>query len=177
MQSSGALRRLLALASSRFAAAFLGTVAALPVAVAQTDVISAPTESAAALGIPEATPSSPPPAEVKAASEAAARRAALKEFLEDAKVFQSEAREFQEDTRRTIRRKLDEKKAEISKYYNAQIRTSEEYERSERMNAVALFERFVQNYPSDEKYTPDAMTRLAELYYEQTKDEAERRLA
>jgi TolA-binding protein len=115
--------------------------------------------------------------DTKAAAEAALRRAVLQEFLEDAKIFQSEAREFQEDTRRTIRRKLDEKKAEISKYYNNQIHGSEGSERDERLNAVALFERFVASYPNDEKYTPDAMTRLAELYYEQTKDESERKLA
>jgi tetratricopeptide (TPR) repeat protein len=35
-----------------------------------------------------------------------------------------------------------------------------------RLDAIALFEMFIENYPNDPTYTPDAMFRLGELYFE-----------
>lgn len=48
---------------------------------------------------------------------------------------------------------------------SGQIEISE----SERRNdAIAQFERFIEKYPREARYTPDAMFRLAELYYEKS---------
>jgi tetratricopeptide (TPR) repeat protein len=41
-----------------------------------------------------------------------------------------------------------------------------------RDRAIALFERFVTQYPTDPTYTPDAMLRLGELHYEHSTDAA-----
>ena len=37
--------------------------------------------------------------------------------------------------------------------------------------AIALFENFLAKYPNDNRWTPDAMFRLAELYFEKSNDE------
>ena len=42
----------------------------------------------------------------------------------------------------------------------------ESSERLRRMDAIKRFQRFIQEYPNDKQYTPDAMFRLYGLYYE-----------
>jgi len=41
-------------------------------------------------------------------------------------------------------------------------------ETQRRLEAIAQFERFIERYPTDADHTPDAMFRLAELYYERS---------
>ncbi|MEO8214053.1 MAG: tetratricopeptide repeat protein, partial [Myxococcales bacterium] len=40
-----------------------------------------------------------------------------------------------------------------------------------RRDAIAMFEAFLQKYPNDKRWTPDAMFRLAELYYEKSAED------
>ena len=46
-------------------------------------------------------------------------------------------------------------------------------ERNEREAAIARFEEFIARYPDDAQFSPDAMFRLAELYYEKANDDFE----
>jgi TolA-binding protein len=50
--------------------------------------------------------------------------------------------------------------------YASQIKYEEGLEDKARLDAIALFERFIGKYPSDATYTADAMFRLGELYFE-----------
>src|SRR5262249_28519055 len=43
--------------------------------------------------------------------------------------------------------------------------------RDRRRDAIAMFEAFLLKYPNDKRWTPDAMFRLAELYYEKSAEE------
>ncbi len=52
--------------------------------------------------------------------------------------------------------------------YARQIREEERLQNEARDRAIRLFERFIANYPDDPTYTPDAMFRLGELYYERS---------
>ena len=44
-------------------------------------------------------------------------------------------------------------------------------ERERRVAAIKEFEKFVAKYPNNDKYTPDAIFRLAELHFERSADE------
>jgi TolA-binding protein len=136
-----------------------------------------PAAASAATDMADLIPGVPPDSsDVKAPTEKSIRQVMTQEFLEDVKEFQGESQSYQDDVRRVIRRKLAERSDEINKFYNQQVQASEIAERTERLGAIALFERFLTNYPGDSHYTPDAMIRLAELYYEQTRDEHDLRM-
>ena len=56
-----------------------------------------------------------------------------------------------------------------------QVRPADRPQRREareyRRDAIAMFEAFLLKYPNDKRWTPDAMFRLAELYYEKSAEE------
>lgn len=104
-------------------------------------------------------------------AQAAARQSQVDELGADVKEFESQVREYRGDVQLMIERRFQAEKARVSGAYEKGIRELETGERQERLDAIALFERFLVRYPEDEKYTPDAMTRLAELYYEKSVDD------
>ena len=55
--------------------------------------------------------------------------------------------------------------------YQAQLDAEEKDEKSRRESAIKLFEDFLAKYHDDDRWTPDAMFRLAELYFEKSNDE------
>ena len=55
--------------------------------------------------------------------------------------------------------------------YAALIQAEEREERARRVQAIAQFEQFLVRYPSHVRYTPDALFRLAELYFERSSEE------
>ncbi len=95
----------------------------------------------------------------------------LAEFLAAHARFDEEAAEFRKEVQLIIERKYQDRRATLTDSYEAQIRELEQDERKERLAAEARFEKFIALYPSEPRYTPDAMFRLAELYFEQTKDD------
>jgi len=98
-------------------------------------------------------------------------RLELDEMSELEKEFARQVREYRDDATELIKRVYDDRKARHSADYEKALRRYEASERDERREAIAVFERFVVRYPSDPKFTPDAMTRLAELYYEKAVDD------
>jgi TolA-binding protein len=85
--------------------------------------------------------------------------------------YQAGAQSFDEDMRNLIRLKYNEQKDLLAAQYDRAIAELEEKERVRRLEAIARFEEFLKKYPDDPIYTPDAMFRLAELYYEKSSDE------
>ena len=63
------------------------------------------------------------------------------------------------------------KVAKINAFYDAKITGNEAIERQYRNDAIATFEEFLDKHPAEERYTPDAMFRLAELYFEKANDD------
>ncbi|MCX7809217.1 MAG: hypothetical protein N2515_11480, partial [Deltaproteobacteria bacterium] len=65
-----------------------------------------------------------------------------------------------------LRREYERRRRERVQGYARQIKEEERLQAEALNKAIELFERFIQRYPSDPTYTPDAMFRLGELYYE-----------
>ncbi|MDP7040807.1 MAG: tetratricopeptide repeat protein [Myxococcota bacterium] len=84
--------------------------------------------------------------------------------------FVREVEEYRETARKIIEKKYNDKKQSIYDRYEAQIVALEKEQRLRRIEAIAKFESFISRYPGDGRYTPDAMFRLSELYYERSYD-------
>jgi TolA-binding protein len=92
----------------------------------------------------------------------------LSEAISD---FEEQGKEFRREVQLLIEKKFDEKRRGLVASYEQKISEIEVLERKERLDAIAMFEEFLQRYPNEPKYSPDVMFRLAELYYEKTKDD------
>jgi tetratricopeptide (TPR) repeat protein len=65
-----------------------------------------------------------------------------------------------------VRHVYEMRRGFIDESYQDKIRAEEELAARSRQEAIAYFEAFLKKYPNDPPYTPDAMFRLAELYYD-----------
>lgn len=117
----------------------------------------------------EHEPPRPPTAEqVDAATE---YEAMLADFEKAMSYYADGAQTFSDDMRDLIRLKYEDQKALLAAQYDRAIEELEKEERARRLEAIARFEEFLRKYPNDPTYTPDAMFRLAELYFEKSSDE------
>lgn len=84
-------------------------------------------------------------------------------------------REEVKDLDRTIRDIVDaeyrSRRARINAYFQAEVDALRVEERALRGRAIDEFETFLRRFPDDPDHTPDALFRLAELYYEKTEDQ------
>src|SRR5713101_7212062 len=95
----------------------------------------------------------------------------LEEISRALESYEQDAKEFRRDVQVLVEKRYDEKRNGLGESYEKAIRDLEIVERQERLDAIAQFENFLKRYPNDRKYTPDAMFRLAELYYERSSDD------
>lgn len=117
----------------------------------------------------EHEPARPPTAaEVDAGDEYEAKLALFEKAMS---YYADGAQTFSDDMRDLIRLKYEDQKALLSAQYDRAIEELEKEERARRLEAIARFEEFLRKYPNDPTYTPDAMFRLAELYFEKSSDE------
>ena len=116
----------------------------------------------------EAEPMPPPTAdEVSVEGE----EAVLKALSRELGYYEQGAASFVEDQQASIRGEYEAQRDQLSRQYEARIEALEEEERERRLDAIARFEAFLRKYPDQPTYTPDAMFRLAELYFERSSDE------
>ncbi|HTU59912.1 MAG TPA: tetratricopeptide repeat protein, partial [Polyangiales bacterium] len=94
------------------------------------------------------------------------QQAALKELEREVKRFTKIGGSYRDTIDALLRREYLRKRYAQDQNYARQIKAEEELEDKARLAAIALFERFIAKYPSDPEYTPDAMFRLGELYFE-----------
>ncbi|HVP67588.1 MAG TPA: tetratricopeptide repeat protein [Anaeromyxobacteraceae bacterium] len=99
------------------------------------------------------------------------------EFAREVANFEALAKEYREEIQATIRKKYDERRRFVNDSYEKPIGTLEALDRRERQDAIQQFEEFLSRYPADPTYTPDAMFRLAELYYESSTEDYNEALA
>jgi cellulose synthase operon protein C len=85
--------------------------------------------------------------------------------------WREENEEFRKDVQLLIERKYEERRAKITSAFEAQLKDLEADERVLRKSAIERFEAFIARYPEEPRTTPDAMFRLAELYFEESKDQ------
>jgi hypothetical protein len=105
-----------------------------------------------------------------AATQVATDAKLLDELAQDLVRFQEAVRGYRGAANVVIRRAYYEKMRAIKSKYEPLIALSEKEERERRLDAIAMFEAFLRKYPADARWSPDAMFRLAELYYEKSSD-------
>ena len=93
------------------------------------------------------------------------------ELMHDFDRFSEAVQEFRGTARLIIKRAYAEKQRVLNDKYEPQIEANEKEAKSRRLDAITLFEAFLQKYPNDKRWTPDAMFRLAELYYEKSAED------
>ena len=95
----------------------------------------------------------------------------LDELAQDMTRFAEEVKGYRSSASGIIKRTYAQKVDAIRAKYEPQIAGHEKGEKQRRMDAIAVLEGFLRKYPSDRKWTPDVMFRLAELYYEKAADD------
>ncbi len=94
--------------------------------------------------------------------------AALKEMEREVERFQRSGEAYKDTVVSIVRREYLRQRRERSEGYARQVAEEEALQDEATIKAIALFEKFVQQYPNDPTYTPDAMFRLGELYFERS---------
>jgi len=119
---------------------------------------TAPTSVAATEAQPEQTP---------ALSEEEQRE--LEEMLGIVKDFQNQTKSYKKEIQLIIERKYEEQRKSVVGSYDRAIAELEKEENRRRLDAIEVFEKFLIKYPNDRNFTPGALWRLAELYFEKSK--------
>ncbi len=83
--------------------------------------------------------------------------------------FTSRGDQYRRSVNGLLRREHDNQLNRLRQGFERQIDSERSAESQARRNAIAIFERFIESYPSDPEHTADVMFRLAELYYDEAK--------
>ena len=94
--------------------------------------------------------------------------AALREMEAEVGRFSNVGRSYRDTVLSLVRRDYLRQRRARDQSFARQIREEERLQNEARDRAIRLFERFIARYPDDERYTPDAMFRLGELYFERS---------
>ena len=95
----------------------------------------------------------------------------LDEVTRDFEHYSEAVQEFRSTARTIVKRAYAQKIKDLNDKYEPQIEANEKEAKERRLDAIAKFEAFLQRYPNDKRWTPDAMFRLAELYYEKSAED------
>ncbi|MBK8169306.1 MAG: tetratricopeptide repeat protein [Sandaracinaceae bacterium] len=93
---------------------------------------------------------------------------ALREMEAEVANFTRAATSYRDTVSAIVRREYLRQRRTRDEGYSRQVREEERLQNEARDRAIRLFEQFVEHYPNDPTYTPDAMFRLGELYYERS---------
>ena len=111
------------------------------------------------------------PADVSAARRAAPDPKLVEEMAEDAARYAEAVAGFRRAAGQVMKHAYRRRMNSIRSKYEPEIVANEKEEKARRLDAIAMFEAFLRKYPNDRRWTPDAMFRLAELYYEKSSEE------
>jgi cellulose synthase operon protein C len=95
----------------------------------------------------------------------------LEELAKDVQRFSDMVSDYRGTARQMLKRSYQDKIRAVNAKYDQQIDMNDRDARDRRRDAIAMFEAFLLKYPNDKRWTPDAMFRLAELYYERSAEE------
>ena len=85
--------------------------------------------------------------------------------------FEGASRDYRGTVSHIVRQEFERKRRVLNARYDGRVHDNEVEEKSRRADAIALFEKWLQKYPRDKRWTPDVVFRLAELYFERSNDE------
>ncbi len=120
---------------------------------------------------PPAPPAPPPPPSAAAAWSDDSEAARFEAYSDAFRTYEAHLRDVKDQVRELAERKYKERRAQIESNYRRQLDPVVIAERRRRVDAIKAFEEFLLRHPTDREFVPDAMFRLAELYYEKTDDE------
>ncbi|PKN56542.1 MAG: hypothetical protein CVU56_15425, partial [Deltaproteobacteria bacterium HGW-Deltaproteobacteria-14] len=90
------------------------------------------------------------------------------EFQRAAERFRTVVEDYQSEVGLVLQRSFADREKHLGKRYDKQAEEIDLDLKQRRLDAIRRFERFIAKYPDDPLHTPDAMFRLAELYYERS---------
>jgi len=93
---------------------------------------------------------------------------ALRQLEEEVERFTATGEAFRSTVTSLVRREYLQKRRERDRWYGERLETEERAFNEARENSIRVFEDFIRRYPNHAKYTPDAMFRLGELYFERS---------
>jgi tetratricopeptide (TPR) repeat protein len=145
---------------------------------------AAPPGATAPAQIPQAPPSGPglgpprpaTPVNINPIQLSPQEKEQLKDVEAEYEHFVNSANQHDRRMRAIARREYDTRTAELQKRYADRIAKTEADRGRRHGDTIALLEKFLQNHPSHEQFTPDAMFRLADLYIDQADEEVEAKL-
>ena len=85
--------------------------------------------------------------------------------------YELEVTEYRDDINRLVRLEYESQRRRIQDMYEAEVDAMRDEERAFRSEAIERLEAFLNRYPYHPPETPDAMFRLAELYFEKESDD------
>jgi tetratricopeptide (TPR) repeat protein len=85
--------------------------------------------------------------------------------------FENATKDFRGTVSHVVQQEYVQKRRALMKKYQSQLDGEEKDEKTRRVSAIRLFEDFLAKFHNDDRWTPDAMFRLAELYFEKSNDE------
>ena len=85
--------------------------------------------------------------------------------------FEDASRDYAGTVKHIVQEEYVQKRRAIMDKYQPGIDVLEKTQKNGRQNAMQKFEEFLGQYAADERWTPDAMFRLAELHFEKSNDE------
>jgi cellulose synthase operon protein C len=94
----------------------------------------------------------------------------LSDFRGEVRAFEAEYNDIRADIKRLVEYQRERRLSEVEEQFKRVIEDLTTRERERRADAIAQFERFVKRYPSEPKFTPSALLRLAQLHYERSED-------
>ncbi|HEY6877580.1 MAG TPA: tetratricopeptide repeat protein, partial [Polyangiales bacterium] len=98
----------------------------------------------------------------------AAQIQALADMEKEIARFKQSGDSYKDTVVSIVRREYLRQRRLRSEGYARQISNEEKLQDQSTLEAIALFEKFIAQYPNDPTYTPDAMFRLGELYFERS---------
>jgi hypothetical protein len=93
---------------------------------------------------------------------------ALRQLEEEVDRFTESGEAFRSTVTSLVRREYLQQRRERDRWYGEQLETEERAFNEARESSIRVFEDFVRRYPNHTKYTPDAIFRLGELYFERS---------
>jgi len=93
---------------------------------------------------------------------------ALRRLEREVERFKDSGTTFRSTIDSLVRRDYLQQRRERDRWYGERIEAEERAFNDARDESIQMFEDFIGRYPNDSKYTPDAMFRLGELYFERS---------
>lgn len=93
---------------------------------------------------------------------------ALRELEREVERYLQSGETFESTVSSLVRRQYLQRRRERDRYYGTRIEAEERALDEARETSIRAFEEFVERYPDHPTYTPDAMFRLGELYFERS---------